>query len=78
MISIEMTINIKPGIRNEIDVLTQHPLLQLPYIKWSKCCDCLGHINVLMDDDKEYEFRGFCLLYDITIHGDRRYKQTND
>lgn len=71
MFAIEMYITIR-NPRREKQELAEHPLLKLPYVTWGKCCDCLGHITVTMEDKYEYEYRELCMQYPITIEGDMR------
>jgi len=71
MIIIEMYVAVECPCK-EKEELNRHPLLKLPYVKWGKDCDCLGHINVSMEDQYEYEFRELCSQHSIQIMGDIR------
>ena len=53
--------------------LNKHPLLKLPYVKWSMDGDYLGHINVVIEDKYEYEYRELCCKHDIRIIGNTRH-----
>lgn len=72
MLSIEMYVPIVSPFK-EKEELDNHPLLRkFPNVTWSKDCECLGHIHVMMDDAYEYMFREECMRHDLMIVGDTR------